>query len=189
MSAKWLRANFDGTESLLLPELFDGDLVMHFRMSLFSVMPEVLDFWVMDGGEEFTITSQEEHFPPGFELHYSEARNTHVPIVSRRIKERGHPGEVMLSPNLWRVRAGDRVVLIGERPWREGGVLFSVYDFSECALVFWMFEDGEWPEPEEMLERGSKQYKEPQIGWGKAAVQKVTAMGFPASFSEDWRLG
>jgi len=188
MSAKWLRANFDGSESLLLPGLRAGDLVMHFRTSLWSITPEVLDFWIMDGGEEFAITNQEEKSPPGFELHYSEARNAHAYSVSRRIKERGHPGEIMHSLNIWRVREGDRIVLIGERPWRAGGVLFSIYDFSECALVYWMCGDGQWPQVEKMVDHGSKQSQEPQISWGKMAVQKVIAMGVPSSIGAEWRL-
>jgi len=188
MSAKWLRANFDGTESLILPGLYAGDLVMHFRTSLWTITPEVLDFWIMDGKEIFTITNKEEEFPPGFELHHSEARNAHAYTVSGRIKERGYPGEVMHSLNIWRVRAGDRIVLIGERPWQDGGVLFSIYDFSECALVYWMCGDGDWPQFEKMVEHGSKQSQEPQISWGKEAVRKVIAMGLASSIAEDWRL-
>lgn len=187
--AKWLRANFDGSESLLLPGLCDGDLVMHFRTSMWNTTPEVLDFWIMNGGEIFSITNKEEEFPPGFELHYTEARKAHAHTVARRIKERGHPGEVMHSLNIWRVKAGDRVVLIGERSWLDGGVMLHVHDFSECALVFWMHDDGEWPTVEEMIELGSKQGQEPQISWGKVAVQKVIAMGTPSSIAEDWRLG
>ena len=189
MTAKWLRANFDGSESLLLPGLRTGDLVMHFRTSIWTGTHEILDFWIMDGDERFAITNKEAEFPPGFELHYTEARNSHAYTVSRRIKERGDPGKIMHSPNIWRVMAGDRVVLIGERPWREGGLLLSVYDFSECALVYWMDIDGEWPSMEEMVAHGSKQSQEPQISWGKAAVRKVTAMGIPSSISEDWKLG
>ena len=65
---KLMLSSFDGSESMQMP-LLKGDLVIHFLSSMFeSENGGIGDFWVMKGGENFAITSNESDFPPGFEL-------------------------------------------------------------------------------------------------------------------------
>ena len=100
--------------------LFEGDLVIHFLGSMFeSENGGIGDFWVMTGGENFTITSNESDFPPGFELHPTEVSDG-MTYRMERLRSGWRPGEIVTAPNIWRVKEGDRVLLLGERSWLPG---------------------------------------------------------------------
>jgi len=61
------------------------------------------------------------------------------------------PGEIVQYPSIWRVRAGDRVVIIGERSHLEGGVYHGVFNFRTSALLYWLCPDGQLPSADDVL--------------------------------------
>lgn len=96
--------------------------------------------------------------------------------------------EVMNAPNFWRVRAGDRLVLIGERSYLETGMSYHILEFRESALVYWVREDGRMPMPEEALAASPSPDDALRLGWARRAVAKVTALGPPRTMAADWRI-
>lgn len=164
---KWMVCAYDGSEPGLLA-MFPGDLVIHLHPDLWGGKPEIPDFWEMADRAELLITSRSGDIPAD---------------VSEAMLSVGVPAAD--PPNVWRVWAGDRVVLIGERPQ---GRIHLLFDFRECALVYWRYGEGDLPLPmEAMLDTapsGSAASGEAM----RLAVSKIMAMGVPNEFSEDWAL-
>lgn len=168
--------------------MWAGDLVIHLRTPWLGGDPTVLDFWMMKGGEQFVMTAREEEFPPGFELHPTEAKNQFARRMMRKLREGWKPGEIMTSPNIWRVQAGDRVTLMGNRPHTETGEFFGLFDFDTCALAYWLSPEGEMPFLEGAL--GVCPTNEgPQAEWMRTAFAKVRSRGVPGVFYTEWGLG
>jgi hypothetical protein len=142
--------------------------VIHLHPDILGEKTKISDFWEMADYGELILTSRAEDFPDG---------------ISTRIPSDGDPASD--PPNVWRVLAGDRVLLIGERP--QGTIKFLV-NFRECALVYWRYAKDELPTPMEALQdtepSGSTAMKEKM----RIAVAKITAMGTPHEFSEDWSI-
>ena len=169
--------------------LFEGDLVIHFLGSMFeSENGGIGDFWVMKGGENFTITSNESDFPPGFELHPTEVSDGMTYRLMERLRSGWRPGEIVTAPNIWRVKEGDRVLLLGERSWLPGGEFCSVFEFSECALVFWLTASMQMPLPLEGMGAEPSMHDEKRMIWMKTAVDYVKRLGLPRSMAFEWRI-
>ena len=169
----------DGSFSGPFP-LFAGDLLIHFRTELQGLgQPGICDMWQMSSGSQLWFAHKREHIPPGFELQPSEVEGSN---------DGTGDGEVMHAPNFWRVRAGDRLALIGERPYLETGMCYMILEFPKSALVYWVREDGLMPMPEEALSASSSPDDALRLGWAKRAVAKVTALGPPRTIATDWRI-
>jgi hypothetical protein len=176
---KWMIGPVDGSFHGPFP-LFAGDLLIHFRTELHGLgQPGICDLWQMSSGSQLWFAHRRELVPPGFPLHRSEvAGSTHEM----------EDGEVMHAPNFWRVRAGDRLVLIGERSYLETGVCYHILEFRESALVYWVREDGLMPMPEEALSASPSPDDPLRLGWARRAVAKVTSLGPPRTMAADWRI-
>ncbi len=160
--------------------LFAGDLLIHFRTELQGLgQPGICDMWQMSSGSQLWFAHRRELVPPGFQLHRSEvAGSTHEM----------EDGEMMHAPSFWRVRAGDRLVLIGERPNLEAGMCYHILEFRESALVDWVREDGLMPMPEEALSASPSPDDALRLGWARRAVAKITALGPPRTMAAEWRI-
>ena len=186
---KWFHTKFDGSESgklFLMPK----DIVLHFRISPFAGdKPEILDYWQMKGTSVLQITNKDDELPPGFELHPTEVCNELAQKMVAKMKSGWKPKEIIHYPSVWRVRAGDRVAIIGERPHLEDAMFCGLFEFSESALVYWLWLGGQLPTIEEITcavpQEGDKQCEE----WMMRAYSKVRSMGVPNTFAEDWSLG
>jgi hypothetical protein len=186
---KWFVSSFDGSESGNL-KLLPGDLLMHFRTPLFSGdKPELLDLWKMNDDAQLRITNKEAELPPGFELHPTEVCNALAHGMAKKLSNGWEPRDIMQAPNIWRVCAGDRLTLIGERPWLEDGMMLGLFDFKESALAYWLLEDGQMPFMEEALAAAPSDGDTKRQEWGRRAVAKVAAMGLPRVMAEEWRIG
>jgi hypothetical protein len=186
---KWLVSSFDGSESGNL-KLLPGDLLMHFRTPLFSSdKPGVLDLWQMKDEGQLRITNKEAELPPGFELHPTEVCNALAYSMTTKLSSGREPGDIIYAPNIWRVCAGDRLTLIGERPWLEDRMMLGLFDFKESALVYWLRKGGQMPFMEEALAATPSDGDTKRQEWGRRAVAKVAAMGLPRVMAEEWRIG
>jgi hypothetical protein len=186
---KWLISSFDGSESCDL-KLMPGDLLMHFRTPLFSDdKPEILDLWLMKEEGQLRITNKEAEMPPGFELHPTEVGDALAYRMMEKLKKGWKPGEIVEAPNIWRVRTGDRLTLLGERPWLEDGMMLGLFEFRKSALAYWLRKDGQMPFMEEALAGAPSDEDTKRKEWGRRAYSKVAAMGLPREMAEEWTIG
>lgn len=173
-----------------------GDLIVWYRWTNVFAEPEnglnILDFWQMRSGDFVMLTNRIDDLPPWFELHPTEVCNQLAYQMMEKLENGYEPGEVMEGPNLWRVRAGDRLAWIrAPKDYFDGGwSLLALLDFSESALAV-----GEAP---------NFQSLEDSIAFGTCNLQSigkegtskvhesfemVLKMGLPASLASDWKLG
>ncbi len=184
---KWLIHRFKGSESIDLT-LFPGDLLLHLRTPLLEGdRPSVLDLWQMQQAGTLWVTRKPADLPPGFELRYDEVCNAlaHEMMAAGTLSR----GEKTEAPNIWRIRAGDRLAMIGERPTAEGGVFYGLFDFETAALVYWLRADGEMPFMEEAMASAPLEHDAMRLDWARRAIAKVSAMGTPRIINTEWRLG
>ncbi len=161
--------------------LFAGDLLIHFRTAFSGLgQPTICDMWQMNRGSQLWFAHRKELVPPGFQWHRSEVEGSNPETED---------DEVMQAPHFWRVRAGDRLTLIGERPYLEAGMCSMILEFRESALVYWLRQDGQMPTPEEALSASPSPNDSLRLDWARRAVSKVTALGPPRTLATDWRLG
>ena len=106
------------------------------RQGMFSDKYDIVDFWEMQDGDFATITNRMCDLPSWFSLHPTEASNAAVRAMMDKVEAGDYPPNIIDGPNLWRVKAGDRLVRIGTHkrtgvPWP----VISVVDLDENALV------------------------------------------------------
>lgn len=104
----------------------------------------IVDMWQMKSGDVVTITNKLEDLPSWFELHPLETSGKLVRWMMKKLNSGYEPKDIMDAPNLWRIRAGDRLVWVGPiRPWllTDNGVL-GLINFKECALAIGESEKG-----------------------------------------------
>ena len=80
------------------------------------------------------------------------------------------------------------MLLLGERSWLPGGEFCSVFEFSECALVFWLTASMQMPLPLEGMGAEPSMHDEKRMIWMKTAVDYVKRLGLPRSMAFEWRI-
>lgn len=153
--------------------------------------PVVRDMWELGDGDYVAITNRIEDWPPWFELHWTEARNTLALRMVAKLNEGYQPGEVVDGPNLWRIRAGDRLAWVGpSRPGRvsHDGIL-QILHFDECALAAGV--TTRTLGLKDFIGFGSLTTAENPTGiaWCRAATKQIRVMGIPRRIGVDWGLG
>ena len=176
----WMIGPFDGSFAGPFP-LSAGDLLLHFSSESGGLSQSGIgDLWQMCSAAQLWCADRKELMPPGFQLHHSELGGSNGGTGS---------GDVMHFPNLWRVRAGDRLALIGERLHADSGMCYIILEFQKSALVYWLREDGTMPMPEEALSASPSPDDAKRLVWTKRAVSKVAALGPPKIRVKDWCIG
>ena len=74
----------------------------------------VADVWELRDGNFVTITNRHSDLPDWFDLHPLEVSGGLVEWMGRRLDAGYEPDDPMDGPNLWRIRAGDRVAWVGD---------------------------------------------------------------------------
>lgn len=183
------RFNEDTTKRLSFRK---SDLLVQVRFtSFFSKQLSIVDLWEMKSGQYATITNRIEDLPSWFRFHPTEVCNRLAFIMLDRFNKGDYPPAPMDASNIWRIRAGDRVIWLGgERPdiKSEQGII-NIFTFSECALLY--------GEPmsdyiDQFLNFGAlveNAKNEEKILQTRNAIEIVKAMGIPRSFSSDWKFG
>lgn len=114
-----------------------GDLLIWSRIErLLSIEFKIVDLWTFRDGDHVSFTNRIGDLPAWFDLHPLEAAGSNAFAMMRRLAEGWEPGDPCDGPNIWRIRAGDRVFWLGnDRPGLtgEGGILLAL-DFWENAL-------------------------------------------------------
>jgi hypothetical protein len=165
-----------------------GDYLVWLRRDPFAKLDneaQILDLWSMPDGAFVTITNRWQDFPPWFDLHPLEVKNTLVKWMQERVDASDYPGEPIDGPNIWRAKGGDRIVWVGspkvDQPHVDGvlGVLECgeavavLGDHPDGPLVFMEFEQS--PSALELC---------------RAAVEADRSLRQPRAFhAAEWQLG
>lgn len=120
-----------------------GDLLLWFRWSdLFGKgRLNVLDLWLMNAGERVLLTNRLDDIPDWLELAPKELSIANEMILDKFVERFGPldmDRPVMQAPEIWRPRAGDRIVWTGpSRPGHEedAGVLQHFVFDVDCLFL------------------------------------------------------
>jgi hypothetical protein len=140
----------------------------------------------MRDGDHLTITNRWADLPDWFELHPREVAGSAVREMKKRLDAGYKPNEVMDGPNLWRLKAGDRLVWVTVADW--ANPVKELLNFRACALAL-----GENSNPvfEEMMVFGAPG-QEPSpaaVKAGRAGFDTAVGLGVPRVFSPEWTFG
>ena len=152
----------------------------------------VADVWELRDGNFVTITNRNFDLPDWFDLHPLEVSGRLVEWMRRRLDAGYEPNDPMDGPNLWRIRAGDRVAWVGTpRGGVDGeGPVLGLLNFNADALVY--------GEPLE-ISRGfptfggfeQKDQSEERVRLAREDWKAICSLGEPRIVAADpqWRLG
>ena len=110
----------------------------------------------------------------------------------KKLENGYEPKEIVDGPNIWRVKAGDRLAWVGKsRPGLTAadGIL-SVLDFHENALC--LGDNRQNMSFEAVMAFGSlieSSSDQEQIARCKAALKFIQKLGTPDTWAPEWRLG
>lgn len=173
-----------------------GDFLAWFRWKNIFADPkngvDILDVWEMRSGDFVTITNRMDDLPSWFELHPTEVCNRLAYEMMEKLNKGYRPGEIVDGPNLWRVRAGDRLAWLGEprTGMQSCGSVLVILDFAQSALA--VGETNRGQTLEEAITFGSltPQGEHPEsVARVREAVSMVREMGIPRTLATDWQLG
>jgi hypothetical protein len=159
--------------------------------SIFNAASEsawtIRDFWQLRDGDFVTMTNRWVDLPAWFELHPLEVAGRAVGEMMKKLEQGFKPSEPMDGPNVWRVKAGDRLAWVTVSGPSEA--VRKIYDFRSCALVlgennnigtgtitFFGAPDGAEPWPTLTLAM-------------RKGVEAAAGLGVPRTFSSEWGFG
>lgn len=153
--------------------------------------PQIVDLWQMRDGDFVTITNRTADLPAWFELHPTEVCDALVFEMLKKLESGYQPGEIMDGPSIWRLKAGDRLVWVGEsRPGSKAvNHVLAILECRECALAVGESNRGA---PEEWLAFGSFLHPEltpAELARTRAAAEAVGKLGMPRTIALQWALG
>lgn len=153
--------------------------------------PDINDVWQLNDGDSVLLTNRYQDLPSWFQLHPLETSGSLARRMMQKINSGYKPGDINEGPNIWKVKAGDSVVWVGEpRSHIESdNAVLSLITFNNNAVII-----GESNlEHGTLLDFGSfdqvNQSKEDllrcQEGWAAA-----TQLGMPRTISTGkWTIG
>lgn len=169
-------------------DLWKGDMILHFPTSLFPPETAVpADFWIMSQPGTLGIASREKDLPSWFILRPTEREgDTEVNSSMQALLSLSYE-EPVVTLNSWRVKTGDRIVLVMARPWLDKGVDCWLLDMQANALVYWTRPDGSVPLGVDG--GGSEPQEHPSAAdWLRAASAYVSRQGPPREIEFDWKM-
>jgi hypothetical protein len=147
----------------------------------------IRDFWQMRDGDFVTITSRWADLPAWFELHPTEVVGGVAVEMKKRLNAGYRPDEQMYGLNVWRAKAGDRLVRVTtrdtSRPVRE------VLDLRACVLAI-----GEnSPNPlRPFLGSGTPEgsvLPQADVIAMRSGFDAAVGLGVPRVFAPEWKFG
>jgi hypothetical protein len=147
----------------------------------------IRDSWHMRDGDFVTITNRWSDLPTWFELYPSEASGSIVYKMMDKLRAGHQPKEPMHAPNIWRVKAGDRLVWVSlERPSEP---LREILFFDACALAGGENRTLEFDWPMHFGEPDEKDLSPAAAAAMRAGFKAAVGLGVPRVFAEEWSLG
>jgi hypothetical protein len=157
--------------------LLPGEVVIHFRLSdPFAWQHRVSDFWVMEQEALLTITSRRHELPPGIVLH-QECGDAYALWMQSM-----YAPEEVCPPNVWKVRAGDYLVMAGP-----GEDVLTLLPFEENAVAYWLEGDGSFPDLLEGM-AGPDSSDPRHVEILRRAALEVAGRPMLRSFATEWSI-
>jgi hypothetical protein len=158
------------------------------RQGLFRDKYDIVDFWEMRDGDFATITNRMCDLPPWFSLHPTEVSNAALRAMRTKVENGDYQPNIIDGPNLWRVKAGDRLVRIGtlQRPGVPWPVM-SIVDFGKNGLVVGETNDS----GADLLPFGSVTDEDAAQRAGdlfRAGIAAAEGLGTPRTVSMKWSI-
>lgn len=151
----------------------------------------IADIWELQDGDRVTISNRPCDFPRWFEVHPTEVCGDLVYEIMAQLDGGYQPEDIMEGPNIWRARAGDRLIWVGasRTGYRSDSGMLHIIDFNSCAIVL-----GEPTNPKQKkaYEFGllTKDWnKDQKIVKLRSAFGELMAMGIPKIYNPEWMLG
>lgn len=147
---------------------------------------KIWDFWQLRNGDFLTITNRWQDLPAWFRLHPLEVANRAVWEMQKRLAAGYKPDEPMDGMNIWRVKAGDRLVRVSlqhpSKPVQE------ILTFQDCALVL-----GENSNPKRdgtiFFGAPDGELSSPAAAAGQAGFKMAAGLGMPREYAVEWKFG
>jgi hypothetical protein len=140
----------------------------------------------MRDGDFVTVTNRWADLPAWFKLHPVEVADSAAFEMTKRLNAGYKPTEPMNCANIWRVKAGDRLVWVAAS---DSNPVKEVLEFRHCALVLGENSALSW---EEIASFGAPEGNElPSTAASamRTGFKTAFALGVPRVFSEDWKFG
>jgi hypothetical protein len=144
----------------------------------------IRDFWQIHDGDAVTITNRWADLPAWFELHPLEVAGRAVGEMMKKLATGFNPSARLDGPNIWRVKAGDRLVWVTVSP--SAGEIRKLFDFPSCALVL-----GEnTTRPTTVFGAPDDANPSPAVTSAmRKGFEAATRLGMPRTFCPEWRFG
>ncbi len=145
------------------------------------------DFWQMRDGDFVTITNRWADLPPWFQLYTSEVAGAAVYRMIERLNAGYKPTAPMEGPNIWRARAGDRLVWVTTKDPRQP--VRELLDLHACVAAIG---ENSTPSFQGIATFGAPASGDPnpeeaaaiRVGFAAAA-----GLGVPRTFTPEWGFG
>jgi hypothetical protein len=147
----------------------------------------ICDFWQMRDGDFVTVTNRWADLPEWFELYPSEVANAAGSEIMKQLNEGYQPKEPLNGPNIWRMKAGDRLVWVATQKARQP--VRSVLDLRACVLAIG---ENSTPSITGLSSFGAPQGKElpaAEAAAMRAGFDVAVSLGVPRMFAAEWRFG
>jgi hypothetical protein len=146
----------------------------------------VRDFWQMRDGDYLTITNRWADLPGWFELHPLEVAGRAVWEMQKRLDAGHKPKEILDGPNLWRVKAGERLVWVTIAD--SANPVKGMLNMRACALV--LGENANPTSSEIFFGAPDGNELPPSAAAAmRAGFDAAVALGVPRTFAPEWSFG
>jgi hypothetical protein len=124
-----------------------SDILLHARPDSRGQPQEngILDFWFFHGGEQISVSDRTREIPNEIDLNPEELFANLLQHMRPKVESYIPASTSILPPNHWRMRTGDHLVLVGERPNYPNGIMVLDLILKPSALVIWLLADGTQP--------------------------------------------
>jgi hypothetical protein len=129
--------------------------------------------------------------PEWFELHPTEVKETLAFDLLRKLEAGWQPPAIVEGPNVWRVRAGDRIAWLGEpRPGYLGdGGLLAILNFHANALALGESPHGEFLDWMAFGSTSQRTRGDELSSKARLALDVLRDLGHPRVIGIEWSLG
>ncbi len=125
--------------------------------------------------------------PSWFELHPSEVGGSAVFKMMQRLTAGYQPKEPMHAPNIWRVKAGDRLVWVSLE--HAGEPVREIIVFEACAIASGENSTLNFDSPIHFAVPDEKDLSPAAAAAIRASFKAAVGLGVPRDFAEEWRFG